>query len=312
MINNKRKNQFLNLLVGFLYLTPFFSFSWMEFSPLVPGNYRVLVPQGFLVESDVSDWNSSDITQIAWYGGKTMGAMGNAVGSIESNMYLSASGSQWCPVNTNFSCIRRNYGNNNCSESEEALARKQAIEWSNSILSQSPRLTWAKVPTSTSTTVPKEIDEIFVTEFQCRDRTPPQNWVLIASYKPWRVNPGVPPNKSVCSLNSQNLNLSYSSASLNVNGLTQSTNLNVTCGTGDAQDYQLKLTGTNVTNGRLNFTNGVSAQVSLNGTQVQANGSGIQLNGLTTRSISVSATLMGTAATSGQSGASGILVLDVQ
>lgn len=128
--------------------------------------------------------------------------------------------------------------------------------------------------------------------------------------------PGIipePPSKaSVCNLNSQNLNLTYLSTSLGVNGLTQSTNLNVTCGTGDAQDYQLKLTGTNVTNGRLNFTNGVSAQVSLNGTQVQANGSGIQLNGLTTRSISVSATLTGTAATSGQSRASGILVLDVQ
>lgn len=309
MTDNKRKNQFFNLLVGFLYFTPFFSFSWMEFSPLVPNNYRVLVPQGVFVESDIS--GSQIVSPQAWWGGRTMIGIGNTKGRVESNLYVSALGSQWCPVNTNFSCIRSSQSN--CSESEEALAKKQGAEWANSILSKTSRLTWTHDSIwSEASAPPHEIGEIFRVHFQCRDRTPPQNWVLIASYKPWKVNPSVPPNTSVCSLNSQNLNLNYSSASLNVNGLTQSTNLNVTCGTGDAQDYQLKLTGTNVTNGRLNFLNGVSAQVSLNGTQVQANGSGIQLNGLTTRSISVSATLMGTAATSGPSGASGILVLDVQ
>ncbi len=120
-----------------------------------------------------------------------------------------------------------------------------------------------------------------------------------------------PPNpKSVCSLNSQNLNLNYSSTSLNVNGLTQSTSLSVSCTAGTAQNYQLRLTGTNVTNGRLNFGNGVSAQVSLNGTQVSANGSGISLNGLTSSSIPVSASLVGNATVSGVTLASGVLVLD--
>lgn len=131
------------------------------------------------------------------------------------------------------------------------------------------------------------------------------------------VDEGAPPpipelTGSVCSLNSQNLNLGYSSTSLNVDGLTQSTNLNVTCTAGNAQNYELKLTGPNVTNGRLDFNNGVSAQVSLNGTQVQANGTGIPLNSLTSQTIPVSATLTGTAATSGPSNASGILVLEAQ
>lgn len=115
---------------------------------------------------------------------------------------------------------------------------------------------------------------------------------------------------SVCSLNSQNLNLNFSSTSLNVDGLRRSTNLNVTCTTGDANDYQLKLTGSNVVAGRLNFRNGVSAQVSLNGIAVQANGSGIQLNSLISRTIPVSATLTGTAETSGVSNTTGILVLE--
>lgn len=120
-----------------------------------------------------------------------------------------------------------------------------------------------------------------------------------------------PPSKaSVCNLNSQNLNLSYSATSLNVDGLTQSANLNVICTAGDAQDYRLKLTGNNVTNGNLNFGNGVSAQVSLNGSQVQANGSGIQLNRLTSQTIPVSATLTGNASISGVSKATGILVLE--
>ncbi|MDR2225962.1 MAG: hypothetical protein LBE52_08195, partial [Providencia sp.] len=102
------------------------------------------------------------------------------------------------------------------------------------------------------------------------------------------------------------------STNLNVSGLTKSTNLVISCTEGDTKDYKLKLTGSKVTNGRLSFGNGVSAQVSLNGIQVQANGSGIQLNGLTTSSIPVSATLAGTAATSGSSNASGVLVLEAQ
>lgn len=120
-----------------------------------------------------------------------------------------------------------------------------------------------------------------------------------------------PPSKaSVCNLNSQDLNLSYSATSLNVDGLTQNANLNVICTAGDAQDYRLKLTGNDVTNGNLNFGNGVSARVSLNGSQVQANGPGIQLNSLTSQTIPVSATLTGNASTSGVSKATGILILE--
>lgn len=122
------------------------------------------------------------------------------------------------------------------------------------------------------------------------------------------INP--PPIVGACSLNSQNLNLNYSSNSLNVNGITKSTNLNISCTSGDAKDYQLKLIGTDVTNGRLNFGNSVFAQISINGTQVQANGLGIQLNSLTSRSIPISATLVGTASNSGITNANGILVLD--
>jgi len=116
--------------------------------------------------------------------------------------------------------------------------------------------------------------------------------------------------ESVCSLNSQNLNLSYSSSGLNVDGLRQSTNLTVTCTAGDAQNYQLKLTGSNTSQGRLNFGNGVSAQVSLNGTQVAANGAGISLNQLTSQTLPVSATLVGTASVPGVTNAYGVLVLE--
>ncbi|MBI6191143.1 hypothetical protein JEP98_18505 [Providencia rettgeri] len=125
--------------------------------------------------------------------------------------------------------------------------------------------------------------------------------------------PEPPKTSSVCSLNSQDIVLTYSSTNLNVNGLTQSANLNVSCTEGgDPQDYQLKLTGTNVQNGNLNFTNGVFAQVSLNGTRVQANGSGIILNSLKSGTIPVSATLLGTASSSGFSRVSGVLILEAQ
>jgi len=115
---------------------------------------------------------------------------------------------------------------------------------------------------------------------------------------------------SICSLNSQNLNLTYSSTNLNVDGLAQTTSMNVSCTAGNAQDYELKLTGNNVINGRLNFSNGVSAQISLNGTNIRANGDGIKLKSLTNGVISVYATLVGTASNAGISNASGVLVLN--
>lgn len=122
------------------------------------------------------------------------------------------------------------------------------------------------------------------------------------------INPPAP--NAVCSLNSQNLNLYYSSTSLNVNGLTQNANLSVSCTTGNAQNYTLRLTGSNVSNGRLSFGNGVTAQVYLNGTAVSANSSGITLNGLTSQGISVRADLLGSASNSGTTTATGILILD--
>ncbi|WP_272658879.1 hypothetical protein [Providencia sp. PROV148] len=121
-----------------------------------------------------------------------------------------------------------------------------------------------------------------------------------------------PPHKdvSICSLNSQNLNLNYSATSLTVTGLMQSTELNISCTAGDAKDYQLKLTGSNVINGRLNFGNGVSAEITLNGVSVKANGDAIKLDKLASKNIPVSATLIGTANSSGVSSANGIIVLE--
>lgn len=101
----------------------------------------------------------------------------------------------------------------------------------------------------------------------------------------------------------------YSSTSLNASGLTQSTNLVVSCTEGTPANYQLALTGSNVTSGRLNFGNGVSAQIKLNGTPVQANGSGIQLNALTSGTITINASLTGIASGPGTTNASGVLVL---
>lgn len=125
------------------------------------------------------------------------------------------------------------------------------------------------------------------------------------------VNPPFPPvtPASVCSL-SNNVSLSYSSTTLNVNGLSQGASLGVSCTSGTAQDYTLRLTGSSVSGGRLSFGNNVSAQVYLNGTAVSANGSGIRLNSLTSRSVPVRADLVGTATNSGTTMANGVLVLE--
>lgn len=121
------------------------------------------------------------------------------------------------------------------------------------------------------------------------------------------VNP--PISVSVCSL-SNNVSLSYSSTTLNVNGLSQSASLGVSCTNGTAKDYTLRLTGSSVSGGRLSFGNNVSAQVYLNGTAVSANGSGIRLNSLTSRSVPVRADLVGTATNSGTTMANGVLILE--
>lgn len=125
------------------------------------------------------------------------------------------------------------------------------------------------------------------------------------------INPPFPPvtPASVCSL-SNSVSLSYSSTTLNVNGLSQSASLGVSCTSGTAKDYTLRLTGSSVSGGRLSFGNNVSAQVYLNGTSVSANGSGIRLNSLTSRSVPVRADLIGTATNSGTTMANGVLVLE--
>lgn len=178
------------------------------------------------------------------------------------------------------------------------------VQWANSYLSSSP-IYQIRDP------APSAIQSYRLSGVYFRCKSPENGVALHVQLYPEAgeiINP--PPIVGACSLNSQNLNLNYSSNSLNVNGITKSTNLNISCTSGDAKDYQLKLIGTDVTNGRLNFGNGVSAQISINGTQVQANGLGVQLNSLTSRSIPISATLVGIASNSGITNANGILVLD--
>jgi hypothetical protein len=123
----------------------------------------------------------------------------------------------------------------------------------------------------------------------------------------------VPPpqeNISVCSINSQNLNFVFSSSNLNVDGLSKTSKLIVSCTNGNAMDYQLKLSGNNVTNGMLDFRNGVKAKIFLNGTQIHADGSGILLNQLTSQTISINAILIGSAIESGLTHTNGILILE--
>lgn len=124
--------------------------------------------------------------------------------------------------------------------------------------------------------------------------------------------PETPPelNNSVCSLNAQQINMSYTSESLAVDGLRQDATLSVNCTAGTPQNYSVRLTGTNVTAGRLNFGNGVSAEVSLNNQLLTANGSAIRFDGLSSRTMPVSTVLRGTASSPGVSNAAGILILD--
>ena len=120
--------------------------------------------------------------------------------------------------------------------------------------------------------------------------------------------PGV--TGSACSLDSQSLSLSYTSPSLAVGGLRQSMSFAVRCSSGTPQNYNLRLTGTNVSNGRLNFGNGVSAEVILDNEILSANGAAIRYDALTSRTMMLSAVLHGTASTPGVSNASGVLILD--
>lgn len=309
MIFKKIKNQFFFKTVGvFLFLTSFSSFSWIEFRPLYTSNYTTLVANGNISVSDIQ-WNTwNPVNETAGWGGRTMTALATTLGSIASNFYMGTSTTQWCPTGTHFTCL--DSINSTCSESEINTAKNQAIEWVNSILSQNPRLTWSSLyGMGTESSVPAGLSQVFQTHFQCRDRTAPQKWITISSHIPYAVIPSPPDDKSVCSLLSD-INIKFNSTELNVNGLSSTQALSINCTSGSAQNYQLRLTGNNVSNGRLNFNNGVSGQVSLNGTQVQANGAGIQLNNLTSSTISVGVTLYGTASVSGISNALGILVLD--
>lgn len=115
--------------------------------------------------------------------------------------------------------------------------------------------------------------------------------------------------KSVCSI-VNDLSFTFNSTSLIVAGMSQSKNLTIACTGGTPSNYTLRMTGANVSNGRLNFSNGVSAQMSINGSSIAANGTGIAFNELTSTSVSVSASLVGTASGPGVTNANGILVLE--
>ncbi len=125
------------------------------------------------------------------------------------------------------------------------------------------------------------------------------------------VLPSPPEEKaSVCTLDSQRLEITFTSNNLNVSGSSGYRDMLVSCSPGTPGDYVLKLTASNPVNGRLDFGNGVSAQISLNGSQVAANGSGIKLTGLTSQSLPVIASLVGTASGPGVTNTNGILVLE--
>ncbi|HEF8774682.1 hypothetical protein AB7179_11610 [Providencia manganoxydans] len=125
------------------------------------------------------------------------------------------------------------------------------------------------------------------------------------------VNP--PNKKNTCTLNDQLLNFTFLANALDVNGAKQNRNLTINCSNGDARDYTLKLTSSRVDqNGNLSFGNSVAAKIAINGTDISANSSGIELNALETTNLNVTASLVGVALTSGESSASGVLVLEAK
>lgn len=124
----------------------------------------------------------------------------------------------------------------------------------------------------------------------------------------------IPPTISACFLDNANIQMEFASSTLNTDGKMAESSLYVNCTIGDPQDYQLSLIGLGgkVTNGRLDFGNGVSARISLNGTPLQANGPSINLNRLTSQTIPITAVLSGTAESSGVSNTMGVLILNAQ
>lgn len=256
-----------------------------------------IVPYGSVSYSDI-DWAATLLNKSSNMGSKAMAAFAGA----RSDWFWFWSynlTNQWCPVGTNFSCVGPS---SSCTADELLTAQNQSVAWINSIISQNPHL-------GNDTFNDVKANRVTESLWECRDRTAPYNWVRFKISIPAEVVPEIPSDKSVCSLGSD-INFNFSSTVLDVSGVSSTQTLPITCTSGDAQNYQLKLTGSNATNGRLNFGNGVSAEVSLNGTQVQANGSGISLNKLTSGSIPVSATLAGTASGSGVTNANGVLILD--
>ena len=301
------KRIYVKLIYGFLLLI--LGFPAISTSLYYQNGYRApnqgssvrpyIVPYGSISHSDI-DWAATLLNSSTYMGGYTMGAW--ALGGNDFYNYYSYNViNQWCPVGTKFSCAG---ASSSCTADERLTAQNQAVTWINSIISQNPSLgntIWLDIQASRVTR----------SNWECRDRTAPYNWVYFSMPVSVEVLPEIPTDKSICSLGSD-VSFNFSSTALDVTGISSTKTLPISCTSGDAQNYQLKLiaTGDNVTNGRLNFKNGVSGQVSLNGTQIQTNGTGIQLNNLTTSTISVGVTLYGTASVSGVSNALGILVLD--
>lgn len=189
-------------------------------------------------------------------------------------------------------------------------SRVKFVAWVNRYLAKSPVL---KVTYQSDLNIAGNVEGLNIQGLYFRCRSVGTGKVVhVQMYPEFGQNVNPPPefNKSSCTLNNQSLALQFSSSSLYVSGQRQTGNIQVSCSAGDAVDYTMKLTGTNVTNGNLNFGNGVSAAITLNGISVKANGDKIQLNKLVSQNIPVSATLVGSANSSGVTTANGILVLE--
>lgn len=115
---------------------------------------------------------------------------------------------------------------------------------------------------------------------------------------------------STCSLSNQRLDFIFVSNSLSMASQSRTSSLLLSCTAGAARDYQLRLTGSLVNGGRLDFGNGVSAMISVNNIPLPANGTGVRLNAQTSGSMTISADLAGVSSSPGVFTSSGILILD--
>lgn len=200
-----------------------------------------------------------------------------------------------------------------CSTVNPEIAKNLWVQYANSVTGRRLTLQSGNTPKPPST-VQQASFACYTTNLRWDGRPLRLRQNVLSPSSITVVDPSnAPPNASLCTIASIPA-ITFVANTFEVTGTRKTETLHVQCSDGVPQNYTIRLlaTSTSGSSGRLLFTSGVSAQISLNGQNLDANGEKHVFPNLTTTDILLAAELVGSSSDFGVSSAQGVIILEIQ